>query len=114
MGDRLRGAWQKMKPRAKQTWVKALRSGEYEQGRGFLCDASGRMCCLGVAIDSCVDGEWTEISTHWMFDDNSGQLSLATARKLGIAQREMNHLIVMNDSQRASFAEIADWIEENL
>lgn len=34
-----------------ERWVKALRSGEYEQGRGVLRDHNNRYCCLGVLCD---------------------------------------------------------------
>lgn len=34
-------------------WVAALRSGEYEQGTGFL-NKNGKWCCLGVACDLAV------------------------------------------------------------
>ena len=34
----------------KDMWVKALRSGEYEQGVGALCE-NGKYCCLGVLAD---------------------------------------------------------------
>jgi len=41
-----------MKPTKKQiqTWVAALRSGEYSQTNGWLQDDNGH-CCLGVACD---------------------------------------------------------------
>ena len=32
----------------KAEWVKALRSGEYKQGRSCLMDEDGCYCCLGV------------------------------------------------------------------
>jgi hypothetical protein len=32
-------------------WVAALRSGEYKQGRMFLNNGEGSMCCLGVLCD---------------------------------------------------------------
>jgi len=35
----------------KQEWVSALRSGEYEQGRGYLKDRDGKLCCLGVLCE---------------------------------------------------------------
>uniref|UniRef100_C5CJL3 Uncharacterized protein n=1 Tax=Variovorax paradoxus (strain S110) TaxID=543728 RepID=C5CJL3_VARPS len=39
-----------MNPKVKATWVAALRSGEYQQGREQLkCDAE--FCCLGVLCD---------------------------------------------------------------
>lgn len=43
-------------------WVAALRSGEYEQGTGFL-NKNGKYCCLGVACDLAVkDGVGIEVS----------------------------------------------------
>lgn len=35
-------------------WTAALRSGQYEQGRGLL-SASGKFCCLGVLCEIAVD-----------------------------------------------------------
>jgi len=45
-----------MKESDVKKWVEALRSGEYEQGKGILCmddEISGdwKYCCLGVACD---------------------------------------------------------------
>lgn len=37
----------------KADWVKALRSGEYEQGSGSL-NKAGKFCCLGVLCDLAV------------------------------------------------------------
>ena len=36
-----------MKKEVADEWVTALRSGEFQQGRGALC-ADGKFCCLGV------------------------------------------------------------------
>lgn len=35
-------------------WVRALRSGEYEQGQGQLRDLDDKFCCLGVLCDLAV------------------------------------------------------------
>lgn len=35
--------------RFKAKWVKALRSGEYKQGKNGLYNSDGSYCCLGVA-----------------------------------------------------------------
>lgn len=38
----------------KKAWVDALRSGEYKQGQGQLCQLPGggpKHCCLGVLVD---------------------------------------------------------------
>lgn len=40
-----------MKPEIKAKWVAALRSGEYEQGKGALRTANDKFCCLGVLCD---------------------------------------------------------------
>lgn len=43
-----------MKQAVKAIWLKALRSGEYVQGEGYLCTASDtrlKHCCLGVLCD---------------------------------------------------------------
>jgi len=32
-------------------WVDALRSGEYKQGKGYLKNAAGEYCCLGVLCE---------------------------------------------------------------
>lgn len=39
-----------MKPEIKALWIKALTSGEYSQGRGYLKSA-GKYCCLGVLCE---------------------------------------------------------------
>jgi len=40
----------KMNPEVKEKWVKALRSGEYKQGREYL-RKDDKYCCLGVLCD---------------------------------------------------------------
>lgn len=32
-------------------WLEALKSGEYKQGQGYLCDANNGYCCLGVLME---------------------------------------------------------------
>jgi hypothetical protein len=32
-------------------WTRALKSGQYEQGKGFMRTSDNKYCCLGVAID---------------------------------------------------------------
>lgn len=62
----------KLRAADKRKWIAALESGDYAQGSGSLCevtaDAQGyadyRWCCLGVACDVLVDGDW-EISRDW-------------------------------------------------
>jgi len=44
---------------ARKAWVAALRSGEYKQGKQWLCttdinDIPPEYCCLGVAVEVCM------------------------------------------------------------
>ena len=48
----------------RELWVKALRSGEYEQGQGALCqkkedDGTIKYCCFGVACEISGLGDFT-------------------------------------------------------
>ena len=50
-----------MKAEYKAKWVAALRSGDYEQGRGQL-NRDGKFCCLGVLSDIVKD----ELNAVWV------------------------------------------------
>jgi hypothetical protein len=41
----------KLNPDVKKAWLAALRSGEYQQGKGVLRSENDRFCCLGVLCD---------------------------------------------------------------
>lgn len=86
----------------KEKWVKALRSGEYKQGTGTFLDDKNRYCCLGVlcAITNAQPVPFS--STGWMH-----------LNKYLDYCDEQAPLYRMNDDG-ASFAEIADYIEEHL
>ena len=104
-----------MDAKIKADWLAALRSGDYEQGRGQLCDAEGRMCCLGVLYDVAHDGDWEERGNLWFTDDgNYWRWGTAVAG----GDKTTRLLADMNDGvcgeQRQTFAEIADWIEREL
>ena len=52
-----------MKKSDVKTWVKALRSGDYQQSKEHLCEedyVSGdcTFCCLGVACDVLTEADW--------------------------------------------------------
>jgi hypothetical protein len=51
-----------MKPDVKQAWLTALRSGDYQQGQGYLRQGD-QYCCLGVLCDlygQAVGPEWED------------------------------------------------------
>ena len=106
-----------MNKKIKREWLKALRSGEYEQSQGVLYESlpSGdSFCCLGVLIDSCIEGEWSnQGGSVWKFD---GEYSWLPDSVKGIAKITHKHertLVKMNDRGR-SFSSIADYIEAKL
>ena len=94
-----------MDPAIKKKWVAALRSGEYEQGQGYL-QKDGKFCCLGVLCHVCGAEESLGRLTDWP-DANTTDSSRLT-------WPEVNELAAMNDDDNLSFPEIADWIEEHL
>lgn len=92
----------------KKTWVTALRSGAWPQGRGTLYNQDNRSyCCLGVLYEAitgvtpikCSDEQYSEV-----------------ANLLGdINNRDISYQVMdMNDDKKMSFNAIADWVETNL
>jgi hypothetical protein len=111
----------KLKPEFKAKWLEALRSGKYAQTYGALQDSAG-FCCLGVACDMVAPDKWIDVDNadlkrhgesgfmpdpaicEAMFIDDAGVVVTNTKHRL----------VCMNDDECKSFAEVADWIEENL
>lgn len=95
----------------KRKWVRALRSGEYEKGAGFLGDSRG-YCCLGVLACEMVpelanaDGKITvSENVHYLPDD----LTLL----YGLNRQDAGTLANINDDAD-SFEPVIEWIEDNL
>lgn len=113
----------KMDPELKARWVAALRSGDYQQVRGWLratrSDGQLGFCCLGVLCEVAglrrsVGGEshsfYPELVERTPGCDNwRSRFELL----FGIPERVGVDLATQNDSGR-EFPETADWIEENL
>lgn len=98
-----------MNAELKSAWVKALRSGEFEQTRGELADeAHAAFCCIGVGYKVCIGGDLDSLGSETMDRTHDA------ARSLGLSPDQQLHLVVMNDSERKSFPQIADYIEANL
>jgi len=97
-------------------WVKALRSGKYEQARGAL-RVEDAFCCLGVACDISGLGKWEEYRLYQQYLGQQIFLPHAVKEWLGLQDcfGSLSHpwsLAALNDSGR-SFNEIADIIEGN-
>ena len=118
----------------KRKWLKALRSGEYEQCEGQLHIKNGGYCCLGVLAETagCLWTSATVLNTQVLIPvppakyetsmvapDIEAGTSLR-AGFAGISAYELSELTSMNDGyndyhgNKRDFAQIADWIEENL
>lgn len=125
-----------LSPEDKALWVEALRSGEYEQGAGALNNAENNTyCCLGVFCAA----KGIEVNPYHRDDDDTDMelndsVYEELREQLGRLDKTfhyddeenfvsgrlvMDQLMEWNDANSTSdnhksFAEIADWIEENL
>lgn len=114
-----------MKKAVVEAWLSGLRSGKYKQHRGTLCNGEGRnkldnataFCCIGVAGVISKEDFSPYYDTHRVGME-LGMFNLPNF--IFIEEGETNtrsaydHLIYMNDKEKKSFAEIADWIEANI
>jgi hypothetical protein len=114
---------QRMNPEIKAKWIEALRSGRYTQAEGFL-RINDSMCCLGVLCDIIAPEDWDrqgEFRGEDMLPPEELCDTIGLPRPARVAELTndpeagtiTNDLATMNDGG-ASFAEIADFIEENL
>lgn len=110
-------------------WIAALRSGDYKQGLGALCqtyaDGDCRYCCLGVACEVAiksgvpieVSGCTYRSSSLINFDGHLFNLPESVREWLGLnsvfGSTSDTTLTMLNDQERKSFSEIADFIEEH-
>lgn len=110
-----------------EKWLAALRSGKYRQTVGALCRGNS-YCCIGLA-GKIVGATSKFMRTGGAFtndpdysnEDSYGMPAIKAPNSLpeqiiGVASRNqlVQELICLNDNQRKSFAEIADWIESNV
>ncbi len=127
---------QEMNPEVKALWIKALTSGEYEQGRGYLREAD-KYCCLGVLCELAVKAgkvragrvcsryEGQDTIYEYGFDEHSGVLPSEVVAWAGlpaadpvpyfndVTEEPLKSLSGYNDDG-ATFEEIARVIEEGL
>lgn len=121
-----------MKKEIKDKWIKALRSGDFVQGKGFL-EKKGRYCALGVlSLLSLGEGQctWNHQGEVGRYDNKRFTLSYNTMVWAGIAQigdrflepeagrvefnymGKTNSILELNDSG-LSFKEITKIIEKH-
>lgn len=123
-----------MKADIKKRWIAALRSGEYQQGQGYLRPTENSWCCLGVLCDLYAkDGhaEWRAGSQFYEFVyDNlafpaTGVLPTPVIKWAGLADVCVDYIPLVDDGDAhrslagmndsgVSFQRIAALIEEQL
>lgn len=101
----------------KQQWVAALRSGEYQQGRGVL-RKDDKFCCLGVLCDISELYTWSDKGRDISYGQHVFTLPNAVKDWAGLEENNpvlpgYNTLSNVNDAGK-SFQEIADIIEREL
>lgn len=103
-----------MNPQYKEKWLKALRSGEYKQGGGYL-QRDGKFCCLGVLCEIAeVPFTLAPLNIREYRDAGQYHLDERLLERFGLSIDDQEELVRMNDILGNSFAEIVDYIEENL
>lgn len=117
----------KLPKRFKEKWVKALRSGEYEQGQDELYnEKTNNFCCLGVAANICGIStkrlNYVPLLSNWYFSEDEILKENKNLPKVLIGSNEkedddysaiVEKLVNFNDNGK-SFNWIASYIERYL
>ena len=114
----------KLDPKKKKQWIDALRSGEYEQGTGALCeklkDGTYLFCCLGVYANEFISEPWEFKHNAAVFKQNTAVFKHGDGKydtdlpSEEIPVEVQKDLIELNDDNLADFYMISNWIDENL
>lgn len=112
-----------MNPQLKQSWIEALRSKRYHQGRGLLRERSRtvtRHCAMGVLFDLVATAaQWARMSTtvtrsatKEVVEEASGYIPPEILGEIGMSNVQQALVAGLNDCGR-TFEEIADLIEND-
>lgn len=94
----------------RRKWIRALRSGKYQQAREQLRE-DGAFCCLGVACDISKQGKWLANDAYLVGDNaRTGFMPRPIKNMVGLTELEETSLSNLNDSG-STFIEIADTLE---
>ena len=118
-----------MKKNKAMKLVRALRSGEYNQGTGRLVDGGDNFCCLGVAcnISTSTLGWKRRKDGRWYIGGDWGDLPRSIMREYGfntqkgtridgapiIIEGKVYACLAHANDLGATFVQIADYIENN-
>lgn len=116
-----------MNPTVKAQWLEALRSGKYKQTTRALCelndDGTYGYCCLGVLCDIVAPGDWQGAEVMNMTDgqhryrrhlSHASMPSTDVIVAAGLHHSQSDKLAILNDEEKYTFEQIADYIEQNL
>ena len=101
-----------MNKELKAKWIAALRSGEYPQTRQALRDDQG-FCCLGVLCEVAGIPRFERDCGYDFGDPHQGEEAMLFG-DLADQIPNQDKLAKLNDDEGASFAVIADWIEQHI
>jgi hypothetical protein len=91
-----------------QQWIDALLSGKYQQLRYAMYGVNGSYCCLGV----CMRELKPEIAIN---DEREMVLTPTYPIEVELLSDEIqSQLIDLNDTKKANFPAIAEWLKINL
>ena len=98
----------------KKTWIKALKSGKFEQADGALYDRDAHgYCCLGVAC-KIAGVKKSDLAGGDFINDEHRELSDIKVPKMLLGSNGLpSKLAQMNDDGK-SFKKIAKWIKKHL
>ena len=102
-----------MNKEIKPKWLDALRSGKYKQSIHKLRNPSNGFCCIGVLCDVVAPDRWHKVDDNYLHDGCKAYASTVVYNATDLTNEVVEKLVHMNDRERRTFAEIADWIEEN-
>ena len=107
-----------MKPHLTKRWIKALRSGKYQQGNGWL-KKKDKYCCLGVLTELYYGPDIFVPYKEYEFCVLKGTINCCSLtnelrEKIDISYEILSELINMNDNLHYSFDQIAEYLENKL
>lgn len=109
--------YSKMNAHWKDWWLRALRGGNYKQCRRVLRNKHNECCCFGVLADGMAPAAWKprQFAEGYGVSIESAayRLPRSLQQKAGIDDNALLRLERRNDSGW-TFAQIANWIEQNL
>lgn len=111
-----------MKIEIAQLWCRALRSGEFVQGKGFL-DKADTFCVMGLLVNlAMISGVCDVVKTKkgWAYDNELGRVPVSVKEwadlygQNGEIKGDFITLSGYNDIYNYTFTELADIIESNV